>query len=187
MGRSPSIVARIGEPRTTKDAMSAEDAQLDPAQVSRRNEIHGLGLVAGVLAAVAVGAILWFWLAAGYPVLRYVFIALSLPLSFLAGKLPTVAWLTASARCAACAAEYSVSENKEETFLSATPRRRESIVGRSISGANEGKSLVRKESWTEERYQVVVTRTCNACGDVRQTQSIRTRDTHKVSDDVYRR
>ncbi|WP_037082144.1 hypothetical protein [Pseudoxanthomonas sp. J35] len=168
--------------------MSAEDAQLSPEQVSRRNGIHAFATVVGVLVALAAGAVLWFWLAADYPVMRYVFIVAALPTAYLLGQWPTATWLAASARCAACGADYAVSEtDKQETFLSATPRRRESVVGKSISGPNEGKTLVRKESWTEERYQVVVTRTCSACGDMRQKHSVRTVTTNKVSDDIYRR
>ncbi|WP_028919996.1 hypothetical protein [Pseudoxanthomonas suwonensis] len=168
--------------------MSAEDAQLSPEQVSRRNGIHAFAMVVGVLVALAVGAVLWFSLAGNYPVMRYVFIVAALPTAYLVGQWPTAVWLTASARCGACSAEYGVSQTgKEETFLSATPRRRESVVGRSISGPNEGKTLVRKESWTEERYQVVVTWTCSVCGDMRQKHSVRTSHTNKVSDDVYRR
>lgn len=169
-------------------SMSAQDAQLAPGQLSCRARIKAYGVAAGVLAAVGIGAMLWFWLERDYPVLRYLFIALALPLSFLAGQWPMVAWLTASARCDACSAPYAVSESdKEETFLSATPRRRESVVGRSLSGPNEGKTLVRKESWTEERYQVVVSYACCVCGEVRQKHSIRTVKANRTSDDIYRR
>ena len=168
--------------------MSVDESRLSPDQISRRNQIHGYGLVAGVMAAAGVAAILWFWLARDYPLLRYVFMAGGAPFAYYAGRLPMEAWLSSAARCEACGAHYAVSETgKEETFLSATPRRRESVVGRSISGPNEGKTLVRKESWTEERYQVVVTHACSECGDVRREQSIRTVEANKTSDDIYRR
>ena len=168
--------------------MSADEAALSAEQVAHRNRIHAYGLVAGTMAVIAVAAILWFWLARDYPVLRYVFIAGAAPFAWYAGRLPMEAWLAADARCAACGVPYAVSETgREETLVAATPRRRESVVGRSISGPNEGKTLVRKESWTEERYQVVVTRACSECGDVRSTQSVRTIQANRTSDDVYRR
>jgi len=164
------------------------ESSLTPEQVGKKQQIEGLAMVVAVLVGGLVAVLAWMYFSRELPWLRYFGTGALALAGFFVAHVATAAVLGARARCPDCSAMFSVSQTgHEETFLSATPRRRESEVGRSLSGPNEGKRLIRKESWTEERYQVDVTRSCSACGASRTTRSNRTVKTNRVSDDIYRR
>lgn len=164
------------------------DSSLTPEQLRKKQQIDGLATVVAVLAGAPLAALAWMYFSRELPWLRYFGTGGLALAGFFIAHVATSAALGARARCPDCSAMFSVSQTgREETFLSATPRRRESEVGRSLSGPNEGKRLIRKESWTEERYQVDVTRGCSACGASRTTRSTKTVKANRVSDDIYRR
>ncbi len=99
-----------------------------------------------------------------------------------------MAWLASDVQCKQCGEAFAVSlANAEETFLSATPRKREQESGRSISGPNEGKRLITVTTWTEERYEVIKTYNCCCCGHCYQERSFKTVEANKNSDQIYRR
>lgn len=161
---------------------------LTPEQLGKKQHIEGLAAVVAVATGGLVAVIAWMYFSRELPSLRYFGTGALALAGFFVAHVATAAVLGARARCRDCSAVFSVSETgREETFLSATPRRRESEVGRSLSGPNEGRRLIRKESWTEERYRVDVTRGCTACGMARTSSSTKTVKRNHVTDDVYRR
>lgn len=168
--------------------MSIDESKLSPEQLSKKNEIEGMAALISFAVALVICIFIWFYFGKNYPYLRYLFMAVSAPISFLVAYIPSVGIMSSGAKCEKCGESFCVSQTaRDEKFLSATPRRRESEVGRSVSGPNEGKRIIRKESWTEERYEVTTTYTCSACGTSKVSKSIRTSDKNKHSDDVYRR
>lgn len=159
---------------------------LTQEQISIKNHLNFLSIGAGAIAALIVGALIWFAYIDVYPTLGYVFVVLAGAAAFVVVKFGLMAWLASDAQCKQCGEVFAVSlADTEETFLSATPRKREQESGRSISGPNEGKRLITVTTWTEERYQVVKTHSC--CGHAYQEKSVKTVDANKNSDQIYRR
>lgn len=168
--------------------MSEDDLGLTAEQQARKKQLELYSTLIGVAVAVVVSGVGWLLIREAYPYLRYFyFMGVGLGSFFLAYVASH--WLmAASARCNQCSALYSVSmTDKQERYLSSTPRHREVEAGRSISGPNEGKRLIRKISWTETRYEVSKTYVCTSCGDTRVQRSTRTSKENEHSDDVYRR
>lgn len=160
---------------------------LTQEQESIKNHLNALSIGAGAVAGLVVGAFIWFAYIGAYPVLGYVFVALAGAAAFVAVKFGVMAWLSSSAQCKQCGEVFAVSvADTEETFLSATPRKREQESGRSISGPNEGKRLITVTTWTEERYQVLKTYSCCCCGHSYQEKSMKTVEANKNSDQIYR-
>lgn len=169
-----------------KTRMSEEN--LTQQQISIKNHLNFLSIGAGALAALIVGVFVWFAYIDANPTLGYVFVALAGAVAFVVVKLGLMAWLASDAQCKQCNEVFAVSlVDTEETFLSATPRKREQESGRSISGPNEGKRLITVTTWTEERYQVVKSYSCCCCGHSYQEKSVKTVDANKNSDQIYRR
>lgn len=143
--------------------MSEHD--LTHEQASIKNHLNALSIGAGAAAALIVGALVWLAYKSEYPVFSYVFVIFAGGAAFGVIKPVVMMWLSSSAQCKQCNEAFAVSlVDTEETFLSATPRRRRQESGRSISGPNGGKRLITITTWTEERYQVVKSYSCCRCG-----------------------
>jgi hypothetical protein len=166
--------------------MSQHD-DLTPEQLAIKNNLNFLSLGAGALGALLVGAWVWFAYKASYPILSYVFVLMAGALAFVVVRFGVMTWLASDAQCRQCGRDFAVSRtDTEETFLSATPRKREQETGRSISGPNEGKRLITVTTWTEERYEVIKTYSCCCCGHSYQEKSFKTVEANKNSDQIYR-
>lgn len=165
--------------------MSEEN--LSQEQAAIKNHLNFLSIGAGAIAALIIGGLVWLSYSDEYPFLVYIFTALAGGGSFMGAKFVVMAWLSADAQCKQCGETFAVSlADTEETFLSATPRKREQETGRSISGPNEGKRLITVTTWTEERYEVVKTFSCCCCGHSYQERSFKTVEANKNSDQIYR-
>jgi len=159
-----------------------------PAQLALKAEIEAGGLFVGIISAALVGGLVWLMLRGSYPVLAWLCAAVAFPLAYATGSWVYKSVKSSAATCAACGAQFGITHvGRDESLISALPRKRQSEVGRMVSGPNEGKRIVRIESWTEERYRIVDTYACSVCNQVSRVESTETRDAGKVSDDVYRR
>lgn len=164
------------------------EQNLTQDQVSIKNHLNFLSIGAGAVAALVVGGLVWLSYSAAQSILSYIFVALAGAGSFVVVRFGVMAWLASDAQCKQCSEVFAVSlADTEETFLSATPRKREQESGRSISGPNEGKRLITVTTWTEERYQVIKTYRCCCCGHHYQEKSVKTVEANKNSDQIYRR
>lgn len=168
--------------------MTIDESKLSPEQLAKKKEIEGTAALIGFAVALLVCIFIWFYFGKDYPYLRYLFIVVAAPISFFLGFAPSAGMMSSGAKCEKCGESFCVSQtDRDEKFLSATPRKREYESGRFVSGPNEGKRIIKKESWTEERYEVTTTYTCSACGDSRTSKSITTSEKNKHTDEVYRR
>ena len=148
---------------------------LTPEQIALKEEIEKMSILIGCVASVVIGVIIWFVFHTKTPYLVYVFIVLAGWGAFLLAKNIYTKKKTADVQCKSCGTDYSVAlSNRDETFLSAIPKRRERVTGRSESGPHAGHNIVTVSTWTEEKYKVIDTYTCSSCGHLYTRQYFKT-------------
>lgn len=148
---------------------------LTPEQIALKEEIEKMSILIGCVTGFIVGIIVWFIFHDKNPYLVYVFVIAAAWGVFVLAKRIYTKKKTADVQCKSCGADYSVVlSNRDETFLSAIPKRREQITGRSESGPHAGHNIVTVSTWTEEKYKVIDTYTCNSCGNSYTRQYFKT-------------
>lgn len=157
-------------------------------QIEIKGRIEGGSAVAGLAAALVACLIVWLFARTSFPILVWVLVAIIFPLVY---GLASAIYKTVKsdhARCKSCGSEFSVDRSShDESLLSAVPRQSERQIGHVVSGRDEGKRIIVVEAWTEERYEVVDTFQCYACGDTKRVKSHTTREVGKTSDRSCRR
>lgn len=156
---------------------------LTPEQLALKEEIEKMSILIGCVASVIIVVIVWLVFHNKTPYLVYVFMVLAGWGTFLLAKKIYTKKKTADVQCKSCGTDYSVAiSNRDETFLSAIPKRREQITGRSESGPHSGHNIVTVSTWTEEKYKVIDTYTCNSCRHSYTRQYLKTVKTGYHSD-----
>lgn len=164
------------------------DSSLSKEQRALKASIEAGAALTGVLCGLLAALIVWLFTRKDFPTLTYVFVALTLPVGYWLASIVYTTIKTEDAKCKRCGAALSVSHiGRDESLVSATPRKQEHTHGHVDGGRDDGKRLVIVETWTEERYEVVDRYRCSACNDDRQAKSYRTVRAGVRQDRTYRR
>ncbi len=167
--------------------MSIDEKKLSPEQIKMKKGIQNTGRIIGFNSSLVIGILIWLFTKEIYPHLCYLFAIASLPATYWISNATYVSLKASDAKCKDCGADFSVNHtNKEKNFLSAIPKRSETISGRAISGTNEGKNIITVRTWTEEKYEVINTYTCISCKASRRTKSFKTVVSGQQSNKIYR-
>lgn len=165
-----------------------DDSSISREQIELKGRIDGGSAIAGLASALIACLIVWLIAHSSFPILVWVFIAVAFPLVYGLASAIYKTVKTEQARCKSCGSEFSVDRSsRDESLLSAVARKSERQIGHVVSGRDEGKRIIVVEAWTEERYEVVDTFQCYACGDTKHVKSHTTREVGKTSDRSYRR
>ncbi|MCR6651955.1 MAG: hypothetical protein NVV73_10890 [Cellvibrionaceae bacterium] len=119
---------------------------LTQEQISIKNHLNFLSIGAGAIAALIVGALIWFAYIDVYPTLGYVFVVLAGAAAFVVVGVAGVQCPVQTVRRGFCSELGGYGEN----IPFRPSRKREQESGRFISGPNEGKRLITVTTWTEE-------------------------------------
>lgn len=167
--------------------MSIDERNLSPEQIETKKGIQNTGMAIGFIFSVAIGILIWRFTKEIYPYLSYLFSIVSLPVTYWASNATYVSLKTSDAKCKDCGADFSVKHTgKEKKFLSAIPKRSETISGQGFSGKNEGKDIITVRTWTEEKYEIIDTYTCISCNASRRMKSFKTVTSGQKSYNIYR-
>ncbi|MDE2420902.1 MAG: hypothetical protein KGO49_06955 [Gammaproteobacteria bacterium] len=166
--------------------MKIDMENLSDEQTKIRNNIYLKSSIWSGLIVFVISIFVYFYFKNEYPIICYVLSILSFLILF-----PVVFMVIKTAEfhgvyCKNCNSPFSIAlQDVDESLICSVPRQRSRVVGKSISGSNEGLNRVIHESWIEEKYEVLKTYTCICCSNSYIKKSNKTRETNKTSDEYY--
>lgn len=154
--------------------MTSSNNNLTPEQQKLKDEIESGGKYLGIFLSLIAMVLIWVIVnKESYPFLIFIFMIITVPIVYLLTQSIYISIQTSNAKCGECGAQFSVTHyGKEENFLSAIPKKTESITGRS----HDGKDIITVKTWTEEKYEIINTYICRSCGELSKSKSYRTDD-----------